>query len=142
MQPGSFRIDLLIFGQLGFLLTRRGKPLLSGFGSNTFLSFLLFIFDEPAKSNKRFNDGIAVPLPDADAMRRIYKIVQRPKSIRAGAEKFVNEVIGTRNYLAVHWRFDDSSFGSKVQSICGSESKDDHVSLQIAKSKKCLTDFN
>ncbi|CAG5100503.1 Oidioi.mRNA.OKI2018_I69.XSR.g17028.t2.cds [Oikopleura dioica] len=86
-----------------------------------------------AFSNKRFNDGIAVPLADADAMRRIYKIVQRPKSIRAGAEKFVNEVIGTRNYLAVHWRFDDSSFGSKVQSICGSESKDDHDRCQQIK---------
>ena len=83
---------------------------------------------ELEKSNKRFNDGIAVPLSDAEAMRRIYAKVQRPKSIRAGAEKFVNQVIGTRDYLAVHWRFDDSSLGSKIQSICGSMNKDDHVS--------------
>jgi len=61
-------------------------------------------------------------------MRRIYAKVLRPKSIREGAEKFVKQVIGTRDYLAVHWRFDDSSLGSKIQSICGSMSKDDHVS--------------
>lgn len=95
--------------------------------------FFLFLFHslpilELEKSNKRFNDGIAVPLSDAEAMRRIYAKVQRPKSIRAGAEKFVNQVIGTRDYLAVHWRFDDSSLGSKIQSICGSMNKDDHVS--------------
>ena len=86
---------------------------------------------ELTKSNKRFNDGIAVPLSDAEAMRRIYAKVQRPKSIRTGAEKFVNQVIRTRDYLAVHWRFDDSSLGSKIQSICGSMNKDDHVSSRI-----------
>lgn len=86
-----------------------------------------------AFSNKRFNDGIAVPLSDAEAMRRIYAKVQRPKSIRAGAEKFVSQVIGTRDYLAVHWRFDDSSLGSKIQSICGSMNKDDHDRCQQIK---------